>query len=243
MPPADNADLLALACDAHGGLTRWQATSRIAADVAVGGALWASKGHPAVLADAHVTAYTDRQVLIFDGFGPSRWRSVLEPGRITLQDKNGTIRAERLNPRVSFPDDPRARWDDLQVAYFASYAMWNYLTLPFLATTTGFHCDQVPRWPAADPTWRRLRVEFPAHVATHTAVQHLNIDSEGLVVRHDYDADVLGRPPAANVASGHREFGGIVFATQRRVTPRTPDGAAATEPLLVSIDFGDIQVR
>jgi hypothetical protein len=63
------------------------------------------------------------------------------------------------------------------------------------------------------------------------------------VVRHDYDADVLGRSPASNVASGHREFGGIVFATQRRVTARTPNGAAATEPLLVSIDFADIQVQ
>lgn len=243
MPPADKADLLALTCAAHGGLTRWQATSRIYADVAITGALWASKGHPAVLADAHLSAHTDRQVLTFDGFGPRRWRSVLEPGRITLQDKNGTIRAERLHPRASFPGDPRAQWDDLQVAYFASYAMWNYLTLPFLATTAGFHCGQVPRWPAADPTWRRLRIEFPARIATHTAVQHLNIDSEGLVVRHDYDADVLGGSPAANVASGHREFGGIVFGTQRRVTPRTPDGAAAAEPLLVSIDFGDIQVQ
>ena len=44
MPPADNTDLLALTCAADGGLTRRQATSRIHADVAINGALWASKG-------------------------------------------------------------------------------------------------------------------------------------------------------------------------------------------------------
>jgi hypothetical protein len=48
MPPADNADLLALTCAAHGGLTGWQATSRMDADVAITGSndqnLWMALG-------------------------------------------------------------------------------------------------------------------------------------------------------------------------------------------------------
>src|SRR5437899_1521702 len=44
-------------------------------------------------------------------------------------------RAHRLHPRASFAGfDTTTRWDAVQVAYFISYALWNYLTEPFLLT-------------------------------------------------------------------------------------------------------------
>jgi hypothetical protein len=74
-------------------------------------------------------------------------------------------------------------------------------------------------------------------------VQYYNFDSENLLVRHDYDADVLGGAPASNQASAYREFGGLLFPTRRRVTARDSAGAAGSGPILVSIDFGDITVH
>lgn len=156
------ADLLTMMCSAHGGNQRWQGISRISADVSIGGALWASKGHDGVLADANVSIRTDRQVVLFDGFGPDRLRSVFEPGRVTLQDRHGTHRSAGTDVRRSFPADQSVPWDDLQVAYFASYALWNYLTLPFLLTTPGIEVSEVPPWPGTDPTCGDCRPSSPA---------------------------------------------------------------------------------
>jgi hypothetical protein len=183
----------------------------------------------------------------FSGFGPQRLRTRFEPGLVTLctdRAEDGTEIGRRPDPRASFPRDPAAGWDDIQVAYFASYAIWNYLTLPFLLTTPGIRVAEVEPWPAGDPSWRRIRADFGgAPIATHNRLQHYNFDSENLLVRHDYDADVLGGAPASNQAAAYQEFGGLLFPMRRRVTARGDYGAAGTGPVLVSIDFGDIVVR
>jgi hypothetical protein len=226
---------------AHGGLARWRAASRIEADVAIGGTLWAAKGHDRVLADAHVTADTRRQRLVFDGFGPHRRRTVLTPAHIAIRDRDQLLTA-RNDPRSGFPSDPTQPWDDLQVAYFASYAMWNYLTLPFLLSWNGFGCTDLPAWPGTDPRWRRIQVDYPPGIDTHTRTQYLNVDTDGLLVRHDYDADVLGGAPAVNTASDHHDHQGIVLPSRRRVTARDDRGATTEAPVLVSIDFAAITV-
>jgi hypothetical protein len=239
----EGGDTVAAAVRAHGGLQRWHAISQISADVAIGGQLWASKGHDGVLSDAHVTVDTRRQRVVFDGFGSRRWRSVLDAGRISLYRHDGGLLEERIDPRASFPADATAGWDELQVAYFASYAIWNYLMLPFLLTWKGFGLQELPPWPGTDHTWRRVRVDFPRDIDTHTSTQFLNFDANGLLVRHDYDADLLGGAPATNAASAFEEHDGIVFATHRYVTARDSRGGAAAEPLLVSIDFDGFQLR
>lgn len=52
----------------------------------------------------------------------------------------------RSDPRASFPRDATAPWDDIQVAYFASYPIWNYLTLPFLLTAPGIKGCRTAAW-------------------------------------------------------------------------------------------------
>jgi len=36
----------------------------------------------------------------------------------------------------------RNAWDDLHLAYFSGYAMWNYLTTPFLFAMEGFEVEE-----------------------------------------------------------------------------------------------------
>ena len=43
--------------------------------------------------------------------------------------------------------------------------------------------------------------------------------------------------PGAHYLHGHKEFDGIVFPTHRQVYPRQPDDHAATEPLLINMEF------
>lgn len=232
------------AVKAHGGLDRWLAATSLSAPVSIVGSLWADKGHDRVLADATVLINLHRQHVEFGGFGPQRLRTWFEPRLVTVRTEDGTEIDRRRDPRASFPRDAAAPWDNTQVAYFASYAIWNYLTLPFLLTTPGVDVTEVEPWPAADPSWRRVRADFSkAPIETHNRVQYYNFDSENLLVRHDYDADVLGGAPASNQASAYREFGGLLFPTRRRVTARDSAGAAGSGPILVSIDFGDPTVH
>jgi hypothetical protein len=56
-----SADLLAKAVAAHGGLDRWNQYASVRAAVSVGGALWAAKGRPGVLAYLTVEARLHEQ--------------------------------------------------------------------------------------------------------------------------------------------------------------------------------------
>ena len=60
-------------------------------------------------------------------------RTSFEPHRVAIETMDGHVIQERLTPRDSFAghalDTP---WDQLQLAYFAGYAMWTYLTTPFV---------------------------------------------------------------------------------------------------------------
>jgi hypothetical protein len=112
-----------------------------------------------------------------------------------------------------------------------------------LLTAPGIEVAEVEPWSGGDPLWRRASADFSGTATeTHNRLQYYNFDAQNLLVRHDYDADVLGGVPASNAAGAYREFGGIMFPTHRRVTARSVDGGARTGPTLVAIDFGDISV-
>ena len=102
--------------------------------------------------------------------------------------------AERDDPRAAFAGHrPETPWDELHVAYFSGYAMWNYLTSPFLFTRPGCAVEEIEPWPEDGQAWRRPRVEYPGDIATHNRVQEFYFDGSGLLRRHDYTADGRGR--------------------------------------------------
>ncbi len=53
---------------------------------------------------------------------------------------------------------------------------------------------------------------------------------------------VGGWAKAAHALEENREFGGLVFPTRRRVTPRGPANRALPGPTLVWIELTDIEV-
>jgi hypothetical protein len=238
-------DLLELAVKAHGGLDRWRQLTEITAHVSISGTLWSGKGHPDGLIDTRVTLDPHRQRISYDPFLGEGRRSVVRPDRAVIETQDGRVVAERDDPKAAFAGHtPASPWDELHVAYFSGYAMWNYLTLPFLLTGPGFELREIEPWRQDGDTWRRLTVTFPDGLATHTREQTFHFDNFGLLRRHDYNADVFGgAAAAANYSDGHRPFGGIVFPTRRRVVPCRPDGTTLPEPVLVSIDLLEVSVR
>jgi hypothetical protein len=245
-PERTNAmnNLLQLAVHAHGGMTRWRQLSEISAHVSISGTLWGWKGHPQVLADTHVTLDPHRQRISYDPFITDGQRSIFTPGYNAIETRDGRVLAERVDPRAAFAGHtPASPWDELHLAYFSGYSMWNYLTLPFLLTHPSVQVRELDPWSEDGQTWRRLEATFGDNLATHNRVQTFYFDQTGLLRRHDYNPEVLGGAPAANYTDGHKTIGGIIFPTRRRVVPCEPDGTTLPEPVLVTIDLHDAAVR
>jgi hypothetical protein len=234
--------LVQLTIDAHGGLERWRRFEHVSAHLRNGGVLWALKHQQGILDDVNVRVALRREWASHSPFLKANLRTSFEPHRVTIEATDGRIVEERLQPRDSFVghgvDTP---WDPLQLAYFAGYAMWTYLTTPFLFAMDGVATEELQPWHENGEMWRRLRVTFPQNIATHSTVQTFYLGSDGLLRRHDYDAEVLGGAPAAHYVHDYQEFSGILVPTRRRVLGRRPDGTPAADPLLVTIDLSEVE--
>jgi hypothetical protein len=231
-------DLAQLAIEAHGGLEQWKRFSTISVHGINGGLLWGAKGKAGVLDDVTVAVDLRNEKVSHWPFGSPDRRSRFEPQRVALENASGKVVEELLHPRSSFKGHTlETPWSDLQLAYFAGCAMWTYLNTPFLLVRPGVASEELEPWQEAGETWRRLKVRFPADIATHSTEQTLYFDQQGLLKRHDYDVEISGGTPAAHYVSDLKQFSGIVFPTKRRIFARQPDGHFAPEPLVVSIDL------
>jgi hypothetical protein len=236
------APLANLAVEAHGGLDRWRKFERVSADLIQGGVLWSLKGQPLTLERTSVTLGLRTQWATHAPFGADDRRSRFEPDRVALEAGDATLLEELIDPRASFAGHTlQTPWSELQLAYFAGCAMWTYLNMPFLLAWPGIEMEELEPWPTDDGVWRRLAVRFPANIATHSPVQTLYFDCEGLLRRHDYDVEIAGNTPGAHIIEDYREVSGIKFPTKRRIFARRPDGGFDTEPLVVSIDVSNIR--
>jgi hypothetical protein len=216
--------------DAHGGLDGWQSVTAVEAELRSGGFALGSKfaGRPFRSYRMSVSLAEPRTVI--EAYPAAGSRGVFEAGAVRIESAAGQTLAERRDPRRLFPGGRRLLWwDRLDALYFAGYALWNYFTTPLLLTR-----DEVEL--RADG--RLLHATFAEGFPTHSREQTFHINERGLIVRHDYTAEVFGGwAKAKHMASQHREFDGLMFPTRRRVTHRS-----SPIPLLVRIDVDAVRV-
>jgi hypothetical protein len=68
-------------------------------------------------------------------FQRANQRTAFIPNHVAVETTEGAVVAERASPRAAFAGHTlETQWDDLHFIYFASYAMWTYLTVPFCLT-------------------------------------------------------------------------------------------------------------
>lgn len=226
---------------AHGGLDRWRAFETLTAHLMQGGALWGLKGKAGVLDDTTVCVDLRQEHASHAPFGDANRKSSFGPDLVTLTTPDGHVIDTLASPRASFAGHTlETPWDDLQLAYFAGCAMWTYLNMPFLLAAPGVESFELEPWDEQGETWRRLRVRFPADIATHSTEQTLYVDADGLLKRHDYDVEIAGNTPGAHYISDYAEVQGIMIPTKRRIYPRRPDLQPVTDLLVVSIDLDRI---
>jgi hypothetical protein len=191
--------LAKLAIGAHGGLDSWKQFETVSAHLMQGGVLWQIKGQAGTLANTNVTVGLRSEWASHWPFGTTSRRSIFDPGRVALVAANGTVLEELREPRKSFAGHTlETPWTDVQLAYFAGYAMWTYLNMPFLLAWPGVVCEELSPWKENGESWRRLEVQFPGYIATHSSRQTIYIDKLGLLRRHDYDVEIAGGMPGAH---------------------------------------------
>jgi len=236
------SELLDAVLDAHGGLDRWRQFNRVQATIVTGGGLWAIKGQLQDPLPRRMTVALDHVWASLTPFGADDQRTAFTPERIAIEKLDGRVVSERLNPRESFGGHEFATpWDPLQRAYFNGYALWNYLTTPFLLALDGVSVREIDPVEDNGQTWRGLQAHFPPGIAKHSAVQEFYFGDDHLLRRNDYRVDVAGGFPAVHYVHGTVEAEGIKVPRQRRAYRADAYGNAIPDQLLVAIDVSDIR--
>ncbi|WP_455281515.1 hypothetical protein [Cupriavidus necator] len=227
---------------AHGGIERWNRFNQVTATIVTGGGLWAMKGLVQDPAPRTMTVSLHEERASVTPFGAPNWRTAFEPGRVAIETTSGELVQELRDPRRSFDghviDSP---WNPLQRAYFNGYALWTYLTTPFLIALPGFEVTEIEPWREGSETWRGLRVRFPASIESHCELQDFYFGDDRLIRRHDYHVDVAGGFAAAQYLSGHITADGIVLPSRRRAYMRNEDLSADHSRLMVAIDLSNVR--
>jgi hypothetical protein len=237
------SDLLELAVAAHGGWDRWQKLESLRAHISIDGAVWHLKGWPNVFKDAHVSIDPHQQHTEYSPFIEAGRRTVFDQGNTAIVTDSGDVIEQREHSRKAFEGHGlKTPWDAQHLIYFTGYAMWTYLTTPFLFKLPGFKVEEIEPWSEDGETWRRLKVAFPAHIETHSTEQIFYFDASGILKRHDYSVDIMGGTSSANYATEPKTSGGFVFPTRRRVYAIGKNNLPDRSRVAVAIDLLSIDV-
>ncbi len=223
---------------AYGGQELWRKAERLQVEVSARGLAFTLKRRPffnrVKMAES---VHRPFSTLTPIGSDPSV-TGVLDGHDVRLEDRNGKVIGERKNARAYFRIGRRLLWwDDLDMSYFANYASWNYFTLPALLMR-----DEIS-WTELEPGM--LEAVFPESIPTHSRVQRFRFDrSSGLLTQHDYTADIISPlARASNVVLRHsRNTDGLLYPSERRVTPRGPGGRPLGGPVLIHLDIHDFHL-
>lgn len=237
-------ELLNAVLRAHGGLERWKTFNKVRATFVSGGGLLPMKGIEVIPMPVAGTATIHEESTIISPFRQPGWTMRFTPKRVVVEADDGTIVAERSNPRDAFAGHSLSSpWDLLQQAYFNGYARWTYLTTPFLMAMPGMEVSEIEPWHEGSEVWRGLRVRFAADIASHSREQDFYFGSDFLLRRHDYRFEIGGDVAVAQYVSDMVESDGFWFPSKRRAYVRGPKLRPIHDLLLISLDISNYSVE
>jgi hypothetical protein len=233
---------------AHGGVERWSAARRIRARLRSGGLLLRTRVPGNRFADYELTVDVAERRSTAEPFPRDGRRAIFDAGEVRIETAGGEVGESRSDPRAAFSGRSglrrKLRWDALDSTYFAGYAMWNYLTTPYLLTREGVEVAEGAAWSQDGERWRRLEATFPVGIDTHSPRQTFYFDSRRLLRRHDYVARVVGGwAHGAHYCADHVESGGLTFPTRRWVRPIGPRNRSLPFPTMVWLELSEIEVE
>ncbi|MET8421218.1 hypothetical protein ACWD7C_40415 [Streptomyces sp. NPDC005134] len=241
-----SAELLDLAIATAGGQELWNTLRGLKADVSIGGPVWGMKGWPpGTTFRQTVTVDTAREHIVFSPFTRPDWQMVFDAAAdsVTVQTLDGEP-VETLAPaRAGFKGMLRnSTWDAPHLGYFLGYALWNYLTTPFLFTYPGVQAREIEPWREAGQTWRRLQVRFPPEIAAHSPNHVFYFNAFGRQRRMDYVAEVNNSFLVGHYTGRFQNFDGLLVPTRRRMFRRNPDNTVNLNYPSITVDIHDVEL-
>jgi hypothetical protein len=209
--PAEARSLVEKSIERYGGAAGWARLEHLTvAFTSLSGMLPAMKGYPRTfgLAARNELDVPRRRAVFIDYPAPGSI-GLFDDGKVGLGESLATVEARPH--RDTFVGRRKwRRWSPLEGLYFFGYALTYYHSMPWLLAETRFRALR----------GRSLTVEFPPHIHTHCARQTIHFDESGLIVRHDYTADIVGWwAHGAHEWRDYQDVDGVPVATHRRVRP------------------------
>jgi hypothetical protein len=171
-----------------------------------GGLAFRSKGQPDALRDVRARLNPTSQEIELRGLQPRPWTFACA----NSAELSVCVAKLKLGAR-------RLRWTPEDLGAFAAMALSNYLAMPHLVIDDRTRVTRL----SDVGSHRRLRIELPRELATHSPSQTLYVRPDGLIARHDYIAQSFGMwARAAQLLGDYETFDGLAIATNRVVTPR-----------------------
>ncbi len=242
--------LLARAIERHGGQELWQRVRGIDFVVrSLGGPLPRAKGlHRILELPQRVRVEPQSGRVIWPEWPRSGLRGVYQGGRVAIVSQSTLAGSEPFpaeSHRLTFAGLRKwRRWKQLDALYFFGYALAHYLALPFsLASAELIFARRLAD--GGGELWFR----FPPGWHTHGRTEGFRFDRSGLLVRHDYRAEIIGQVACgAHRSLDYLEVEGLLVAQRRRVSakighswraPCTPIPVLGADLESWSIELGD----
>jgi len=230
---------------AYGGWDRWKKIRELVVTNRAWGWALSLRGKPRIFSKYRtLKLFPEQPYLTIDPYPREDLSGGFVGNKVWIENQGGVVLQERSNPRGYFASIRRKFfWDDLDALYFGSYAMWNYLTQPFLLNRPEITLQKLEPWSEQGETWQRLEASFPEDFPTHSPKQNFYFNEQGRIVRHDYTALVFGTwAKAAHYSMEFKTFDGFLFPTQRRVWPRRGNNRPFRGFTLVGLHIKDVKV-
>jgi hypothetical protein len=208
------AEVLDQACTRHGGLDAFARTTRLELRLeGLGGMIPRMKGlgwtFPQI---SGVDLFPHERRAVFLDYPERNSVGVFSEGRVAL-GSDPTALPGGGSHRSTFGGFAKWRmWRPEDALYFFGYALLDYVSLPFSLLER--ELVDAGRSRRGAELWFR----FPTGSDTHSSVQGFFFDESGLLVRHDYRAEVIGSIfNGAHMSREYVQIGGLSIATRRTV--------------------------
>jgi len=227
-----------------GGLDLWRRMRRFTVHMSIRGALIAARCPGVKLPEFVAEGDTREPALEIIGFTALDLRALYRPDWTALERPDGC----RLDERRATPEEltrqlQSATWDHLHLAHYCGGLIWSYLTTPFVLAEPDVECEELESMKVHGQRWRRLKVLYPARLATHAREHTLYFDRQGLVRRLDTSAVHADGTQIAHIFAGHQRYSGILVPTMSRVLTIEASGALVDKPPLLDVEIFEAQFK
>ena len=216
-------DLINRICNAHGGLDRWKLVESIQMQLDIFGPILVTKFKSPWLSNITANIFTDKPYVSLHNFPQEGHTGIFDGFTVCIYNANDQIYCERnYTHDDELSNKPRLHWDHLDMIYFLGNALWNSSCSPYIFHNKGFECHQGADFINRDGSiLSSLHVRYPTHIPTHSRQQIFYFDQQGLLKRHDYNADTSSPfASGSHICGEHKTFDGLTFPTHRSVFPR-----------------------